>query len=317
MGSLLVAESDSEEYYFSKEGPGHRLQSAREALHLDVGSVARSLHLTRDMVHALEENEYDILPAPVFVRGYLRNYARLLGEPVEPILRAYSESCPEGAEGALRTSNMDPEIGSSHFLVRLVTWGIIIGVIALLVIWWQGYLEGGKPLTETPEPTLEGATETLTEPAAPIGPLPNPIQRETPGEEPAPAADAAAPAPATETSAATTETPATEAEQPATEGAAEQAAEADAPPESAPKSGVALAFAGNSWVNIKDASGKSLLLGEIKGGERRELDGRPPYKIVLGRADAVNLTVNGEPYDLTPHSRANVARFTLDPGAPD
>ncbi len=319
MGSLLVAESDSEEYYFSEEGPGQRLQSAREALHLDIGSVARSLHLTRDMVHALEGNEYDRLPAPVFVRGYLRNYARLLGEPVEPILRAYSESNPAetDGQGALRTPNMEPQISANHFLVRLVTWGIAIGLLALLVIWWQGYLENGAPPPQTPNPTPEMEAETASA-LPPPRPIPGAADNQPASDADAPTGPAVA-GDAAEIPPAADSPPAGDADAAAqtaeTNPDAAGAADADAPEPAADadQPSVVLEFSNNSWVNIKDADGKTLILGELADGERRTLDGRPPYRIVLGRAQAVSLTVNGKPYDLGPHTQANVARFSLDP----
>ena len=73
-------------------------------------------------------------------------------------------------------------------------------------------------------------------------------------------------------------------------------------------------FSGPCWVEVRDASGKARIFGEMREGARRSVDANlGPFSITLGNADVVELTVNGQAYDLTPHVRGNVARFSLDP----
>ena len=68
------------------EGPGPALQAAREAQQLSVPQVADRLKLSSAAVTALEANDWDRLPAPVFVRGYIRAYARLMALDGEALL---------------------------------------------------------------------------------------------------------------------------------------------------------------------------------------------------------------------------------------
>lgn len=68
------------------EGPGAALQAAREARQLSVPQVADQLKLSSAAVTALEANDWDRLPAQVFVRGYVRAYARLMGLDDEELL---------------------------------------------------------------------------------------------------------------------------------------------------------------------------------------------------------------------------------------
>ncbi|MXW51690.1 MAG: helix-turn-helix domain-containing protein [Gammaproteobacteria bacterium] len=68
------------------EGPGAALQAAREAQQLSVPQVADQLKLSSAVVTALEANDWDRLPAQVFVRGYVRAYARLMGLDDEELL---------------------------------------------------------------------------------------------------------------------------------------------------------------------------------------------------------------------------------------
>lgn len=80
---------------------------------------------------------------------------------------------------------------------------------------------------------------------------------------------------------------------------------------------VELAFSEPSWVEIRDSNGQVLLLGEMNAGDRKMLAGVAPYQLVLGNASAVDLTLDGQLYDLEWAVRGNVARFELDPNRPN
>jgi cytoskeleton protein RodZ len=230
----------------------------------------------------------------------------------------------------LHIAQVRHEVGSGHLLVRLITWGIVVGLIALMVIWWRGYLQwpsvmesgdngselfaetGGVLLEQAVSPPLPGMSDDEV-PEADLSR--EGILRLPPQEEALPEDDTQE-----ETSAADGEGSAQ------MRGAAERIGGAVAPaaepeeaqPEpvasAAAASGVMLGFGGVSWVKIQDASGSFKLQGEMKAGTRRALGGTPPYTVVLGNANSVSITVAGKPFDLTPYIRGNVARFTLDPG---
>ncbi|MBW7931269.1 MAG: helix-turn-helix domain-containing protein [Gammaproteobacteria bacterium] len=76
-------------------GLGERLRSARKARALSVLQVADALHLEEPMVLALEEERFEQLGAPVFVRGHLRRYAQLVGLAPDAVLEAYRAAAPE------------------------------------------------------------------------------------------------------------------------------------------------------------------------------------------------------------------------------
>ncbi|MGD8673126.1 MAG: helix-turn-helix domain-containing protein, partial [Thiogranum sp.] len=61
------------------EAIGERLASARRERKLELGAVASQMHLSREVVAALEAGNASALPAMTFVRGYIKTYARLLG----------------------------------------------------------------------------------------------------------------------------------------------------------------------------------------------------------------------------------------------
>ena len=77
--------------------------------------------------------------------------------------------------------------------------------------------------------------------------------------------------------------------------------------------GIVLSFDAACWVDVRDSTRKFKLFGEMRKGSRKVLGGEPPYKMVIGNAGAVSITVNGKPFDLTRYAKGNVARFTLSP----
>lgn len=84
----MTHESDSS----TECGPGERLRAARETAGLSVAEVAEELQLLQSFVRALEQNSYERIRGDTFVRGYLRNYARLLGLDPQEIVDAYLQA---------------------------------------------------------------------------------------------------------------------------------------------------------------------------------------------------------------------------------
>ncbi|MCW8906524.1 MAG: DUF4115 domain-containing protein [Sedimenticola sp.] len=350
---MSATEQNDDQLQPPVEGPGKQLRDIRIAKELDIARVASLLHLDVELLESLEADNYQRMPGTVFVQGYLRNYARLLGTPAQPILDAFRSYRPaEAAESDLSMRHLKPEVRSSHTLVRLITWLIVIGILALVFTWWRGYLqwplglgleqaveqpaEPSPPQGELPaggvllpqpmvEPILEAEPETGT--AAPDSGLP---QVEPPVGLPASPAESTSPElqPQSATGDATEEVATEVSQQPVAPepSIVEAPAEEVAPPVSVEEpfgqapalpatagGSVQVAFSDNCWTDIRDNSGEFRLIGNKTAGESYRLGGEPPYTMVFGNASAVTITVNGESYDLEPHVRGNVARVTLNP----
>jgi cytoskeleton protein RodZ len=71
-------------------------------------------------------------------------------------------------------------------------------------------------------------------------------------------------------------------------------------------------FTGPSWVEVKDAEGKVLLSQHSAAGAEHVVEGTPPFYVVIGDTTKAAVEVRGESYDLAPHTRQNVARFTVN-----
>jgi cytoskeleton protein RodZ len=72
-------------HHGAEAGCGQRLRKAREAAGLSIADVATRLKMPARVVESLEAEDWERLGAPVFVRGQLRSYARLLGLATAPL----------------------------------------------------------------------------------------------------------------------------------------------------------------------------------------------------------------------------------------
>ena len=154
-------------------GPGAHLRNAREEAGMTVDAVAEALLLKSKTLELLEADAHDRLPAPTFVRGYLRGYARVLGLPSGPILDMYDR---QGFEHPPLTNEVTdpPQAHTSDTPVRLVTYAVAV-VLALLVgLWWHSQEDGGFGISgelfdwspdADQDPSLPTAEESGTPPA--------------------------------------------------------------------------------------------------------------------------------------------------------
>ncbi|HEY4636968.1 MAG TPA: DUF4115 domain-containing protein, partial [Burkholderiales bacterium] len=74
---------------------------------------------------------------------------------------------------------------------------------------------------------------------------------------------------------------------------------------------IVLRFERESWVEITSGTGKLLVSQLHAAGSERVVVGAPPFSVVIGNAQHVQLIYNDQPVDLMPHVRVEVARFTL------
>ena len=321
--SAQPTRDDEQQPLDAVESPGKRLRIARQARGMSQGDIATHLHLSQSMVQALENDDHDRLPGPVFVRGYLRNYARLLGLDDDSILAGYDGAHTDHAHHlAPVRQGVKPEIRSSHFAVRLVSWILVVGLLGLLAVWWQGHLEWNNGIMDqaveadlsTPggaESESGGLTLPQPEPDQAPDRLP---QIDESSVEPAPA-ETPAGGPPEEPDAVAEEAAEGSAPGPAAETASETPAEEPDAGGEATASKIVFEFLGPCWVDIRDSTRKFKLFGEMRKGKRKILEGTPPYSVILGNSSMVRITVDGRPFDIESLSHGSVARFTLDPAA--
>lgn len=327
--NAVVSEPDAgDEVEFRAPGPGERLKNARLAKEFDLARMADRLHLTVDMVEALECDDYSEMPARVFVRGYIRNYARVVELPADSVVGQFDQLWPEDEQMVRinKAPHLPADSRPAKNWAAAMTWLLAIAGLALFLVWWQGYLDrftaplDGSPATQDslqapPQPgdaglALPAQPAEASEGAEPAEPallqgsgelqLPRPLPLEPP------VVDSQAPVEPQVTAVQ----PTVEAEPVAEpEQASTVAAQAEAP--AGPV--VTVSFSEDCWVDIRDSSRSFRLFGTMRKGSQKVLEGEPPYKMVLGNAAAVSVLVDGEPFDLTPYSKDNIARLSFNP----
>ena len=353
MSAVMSDQSNPNVAEFFSPGPGERLRAARLSMGYDLAKIAGELHLTTSVVEALEADDFRNVGARVFVRGYLRNYARVVGMPVESVLRQFDEKWPDdGASHSMvrESPTLPADGGPSRGWAGAMTWLMILGLVALFLMWWRGYLDEIVPEQIRSSSVVDGLESSIglqTDSNLPAtgldmdAPMDGGLRLPSRSLEEPPAAEVAIEGGVANVGVVTdsaTEPAAVELDLPntaaaggdvdvpavdATPGAAAAPAAAaatqspGATEEGAPvvdaTRQIVLSFSGNSWVDVRDSERKFKLFGEIPKGSRKVLGGQPPYKLEIGNAEAESIKVNGKPFELAPYAKGNVARFTLDP----
>ena len=141
-----MSHTDEKEHQIS-EKPGAQLAFLREKKGYTPEYVAEKLHLRIRLVELLEADIYDKLPQPVFVKGYIRAYAKLLGIAADPLITAFNALHGEErkTERTLWQSRREPSMHER--LVRWITGLIVLIVFVTLVFVWQSNNNSGEKLT--------------------------------------------------------------------------------------------------------------------------------------------------------------------------
>lgn len=308
----------------SDVGPGNVLHQARSELRLQVEEVARMLNLSPSHITALENDDYESLFGPTYVRGYLRSYAQLLGLSPEKIIESYSNLAVAAKSVVLKQLSPAPQISSNDRIVKLATL-LVVGVLAVLtVIWWQGQERtenrrtaagADAPPAEASAPSSATETRGLFRDAtvASVPALPPP----TSAEESGPEIRALSPGPgvAGTVAGATAPTP----PRPVSANTAPIASEAvGAPPPvttvdqvAGPHARLVMYAEEDCWADIRDANQNRLLYETVAAGRVVMLEGVPPFSVFLGNGAGVRIEYNGRPFDISRHKRGPIARFML------
>lgn len=277
---------------------GDELRAAREAQGRSVAEVAAMLKLGPRQLEALEHSDWLALPGPTFVKGFVRNYARLLGLAPEPLLArlepaligpAVNLSIPEAVPAPV------PYSGNGVANRRIVAGGLLALLLALAL-----FALGPDQILH-----VRGQVETA-------------LNRLARSEAPAPAAPSTAETPVPVAAPAPVDPVLPPGTTPAQVLRPQALMPADTPmPPPAPAaagSTAVLEFQVDkaSWIEVKDRDGKLLLSQKLVAGAVQKVSGEGPLSLVIGYAPGVRLSWRGQTVDLEPHTRADVARLVLE-----
>ena len=322
---------------------------ARKAKNLTQQDVSNELRLSLKQIEALETDHFSALPMPMITRGFIRNYARLLGVNAEPLLEIYRIRVPEELPGSISVQSSLHQVVPSPkkqswdgIDVITVFKGLLIAVFVALLVWLifapknipvSEPIEGKDVVVEkTPIPQTEQAV-ALPEIALPaaerqeqvldstaLDPAVNPVQA-VPDQIDKPIQSVTEIKPAGDLNANTTaeksnvtslkSVPDSAVAKPSLPMASVDAKPVKPVEVQVPKKAL-ISSTENSWVSVKDKTGKVVFERMLVPGTEYGFDGTPPFNVVIGNAKATKLFYLGKPVDLTVTAESNVAHPVLE-----
>jgi len=265
---------------------GEYLKQRRQKRKLSLATIAEAVCLDEKLLEDIERDEADHI-ALVYRNGYIRTYAHYLRVPEDEIQKMLSSA--DSDQAAIRNiftespkrNPMDRWLRATSYVLA----SLLIGTLA-----WQFTHEAvrlsqnGSRITSAQKNTantenagLPGQTQnirgTVNASIAPLGAL---HDSDTGGLDTAEQAWAAISHPAIAQGVSRLE----------------------------------ISVSADSWVEITDAHGQELEMDLLRGGSDKKYHGKPPFRLLFGRASAVRLLMDGKAVDLTGFTRDDVAQLT-------
>jgi len=296
---VLLAESKQ----LKLEELGHQLQLARQAKELSQQDVSNTLRLSLKQISDLENNNFSSLPEPMVTRGFIRNYARLLGLDAEPLLAAYRAQVPDRLPDSIVTQSSiryEMPVKQSRLSFKFILIALIF--ISAILMWYFNASHSTKVLSEKHSVTSfnQNLTTTLPEVALPLAER---MSDATSGTE-------IALPPMTNST-----TPIAQ-QSPLISDKSSSKPEDEAKPEPKPSSLVAktvsITCTEATWIQVKDKMGKVVVEKKIAAGASESFEGDAPLRVRIGNAKATQITFAGKPVDLVAVTEKNVARLILE-----
>ena len=289
---------------------GGLLRAAREKRGLHIAALAASIKVSPRKLEALEADRHAELPDLTFTRALALTVCRALKVDPEPVLAKlpHAGDLPKlsrvggGLNAPFRGAPGSRDPGEFNLHRKPAFWAtllILLGAVALALVpdrWvpWHGPSTAMMGAAATASAVMGDAAAASTPNSAAVPPS---LAASGP-----PLAGAAASA-ATFAGAVTSPT-----------GGMGESAPTSPPQEvgTVNAAGVlSLRTTGESWIDVQDARGQTLLSRAVQRGEAIALDGALPMRVTIGNSAATQLVFRGQPVDLTANTRDNVARLQL------
>ncbi|HEX4331524.1 MAG TPA: RodZ domain-containing protein [Usitatibacter sp.] len=288
---------------------GQTLATERERQGLSRGDAAQRLHMSAYQIEALETGDFTRLPKGTFLRGFVRNYAKVLGLAPDSVLSLLVEDAPPGGRPGIVVPTQNIRFDPLHErlqspYVKAATIAFVVVAVALAAMYWWLFIRPALPsgVTRKPAPATPSLVAIPIPETAPFVPptATVPPQPLATGVAATPVKPAAAPAkpPAAEKSAAAENAPAVDNSTPLVVG--------EGPAR------LRFRFHGDSWVEVRDARGRVIVSKLNPAGSEAQVAGQPPFRVIVGNAPDVELFYNDREFDLGAHTNVAVARFTVE-----
>lgn len=309
MSEALIDSQNTLPNQVSKMSVGAMLRAEREARGASIEDVSEHLHNSPRQINALENDQFEILPEPMITRGFIRNYARLLGIDAEPLLQAYRAQVPGNDVHSIDLPSANIVMAHRERSAWMRYGWLSIFIFILVAIWFV-YMEFiaksslPKPATTAQNVDITATQDTAPEPVAIIGKArtgnanvanTKPELESAKNMEALPSQTASTPARLVNSGSVV-----------AGDAVQRKSVAIDA-------KAVQLKFVTSekSWINVLDRDNKPIF-NKIKQAAREDqVEGQPPFKLTLGNARATQVFLNGKLVDLQPYTKGNVAHLTL------
>lgn len=277
---------------------GNWLRRQREVREISLREIADASKISLRYLEAFEQDRFDMLPAPVFARGFLREYAKYVGldpdEVVNHFISAQQALEPED-EQEVQASAPRQRPGWLFNLLLVLAVVVVIVLVAVLAFQTERSRgDGGRApqgAVQAPQGAARGPEDAVRAPTPTAGTGEN-AAGSPPAAEPASPGGDRSPEPA----AALAENPPAPA----------PAAAGPAPPLT-----VTLLAVEDCWVEI-DVDGSRRTQQRLTAGDSLAVEAQRRVVMTLGNAGGVEVRVNGRPYELG-RGRGEVARgVTID-----
>lgn len=315
----------SEESKVTEAGPGALLKEVREQQGLSVKEVADSLKLMEQSIRNIEADDYKDTPI-TFYKGYIKNYAQLLG--IEPSKASESFRQYVKKQGLETVTSISPQYDQVQFsdrsnaknaqiFVKVISFLIVLGIVYSIYYflaekgYWNKFINSFDKQDvqqEQPLNTDENEGELIPDSDQSLS-LDNGSELSLSNESVAQSLDAN-----TSTNTSDLESNELTIEPENTEILTQ---EISAPVVTTPvtvataKTELILAFSGDCWVQVIDATGRVLISGTKSNGHVSSVSGQIPYQLTIGNVSSVSIDFNGNPVDLSSYSSGKMAKLTL------
>lgn len=291
---------------------GVALRTAREARDLPVHKAAQNMHVGDDVIEALEHDDYSTLGASIFVRGHLRNYARLLGLSEDEVLVVYERTANKLVPPSLIT--LRPDGGNAftrRFALPLFSVAVAAVLVVLAVAWWE-YRPAEQPAmlaehagTAAPKPLTMAATAAPAASSVHAG-------ESSPGTPPLLQSQVTMEHKVEPTSVAMTRSFVAKPDATVTRVVHAQVTASTGSVLSSLLTRVKFTVSQASWIEVYDAGGKRLYYDLAPAGDSVDVSGSGPLQVFLGNSPGVSIELNGAPFNQAPFVQPdNTARFHL------
>ncbi|WP_457808605.1 RodZ domain-containing protein [Kushneria sp. EE4] len=307
---------------------GDMLREERERQRLHLEDAAEQLNLRPSLVADMERDNFEQIPIPTYRRGYLRAYARLLGIDDRAIVAAYDRVHGRSDLDERRVapiSSIKPPSRMGAIAFRVATLAVVVILAVMTLLWWEGResAPGYGDDTNMSEPNVaqQDSTDDRDLPPAPEPPS---AADNTSGDgsgnmTASGPVDTALATRVAEGGGDTTPEPGTlqvdtpEGRNGATGGLVDTGSDEEPGVDPAISGrNMQMSFGSESWVDVRDANGTTVLRGLQQSGTTATIEGVPPFRLTVGNADQVTIDYRGERVDMSQHvGSSNVARFTL------